>query len=509
MNAREIIFEVLLELEQNPEQYTNELLFAVLDKYAYLDPRDRGLIKRIVQGVVEQRIRLDYCLDLFSKVPSRKMKKPVRAILRMGAYQILFLDQIPDSAACNEAVSLAKKKHLGNLSGFINGVLRTLSREKEKIAYPDPEKDPIRSFSVRYSWPEDLVRFVNRSYDMDTMQRMGETFLKEPPLSVRLTAGRTCDPGTGTAAEPEVVNMAGTETVNMAEPGTSNSIFAESDLEMRWEASGIQVSPHPFLPYARCLAGVNGVASLAGFEEGAFQVQDISSMLVGEAAGALLDSMAEAALPGDGAAGMLKVLDVCAAPGGKSIHTAERLGENGTLTAFDISERKLERIRENAQRMRITNLCVQQKDASMRDPSLVGSADLVLADVPCSGLGVLGRKPDIKYHWTREGQAELQVIQKKIVKNVSEYVRPGGYFLYSTCTIANSENSEMVEWIGQNTDLAVRDLRMCYRKETLSAIGDKGFSEAENGVAYLQLIPGVHPCDGFFIALFQKTDKKE
>lgn len=441
-NGREVVLDILLELEKQTE-YSNVLIAAVLDKYDYLDGREKAFIKRVSEGTIERRIQLDYVLDQYSKTPVIKMKPFIRALLRMSVYQLLFMEHIPDAAVCNEAVKLAKKRGFQSLQGYVNGVLRNIARGREKILYPDREKTPEAYLSVRYSMPLWLVEHFRDAYEMDACEKILAASLERRPVGLRLQEGL--------------------------------SVEERKRLFAAWEASGVTVREHPYHPCAVTVEGAAGIRRLAGYAEGFFTVQDVSSILAVEAAGIM---------PGD------NVIDVCAAPGGKALHAAQKAGKDGNVIACDVSSHKTDKIEENRRRLRAENVTVLVQDAREKNDSLLGRADVLLADVPCSGLGVIGHKQDIKYRVTRESLQEIQVLQKEIITNVIDYIKPGGTLLYSTCTLNPAENEKMAAWICETFGFE--------RESMAGQLPDALKDGAKSGM--LQLLPGIHEADGFFMA---------
>lgn len=430
MNSREIILDILLEMERNGE-FSSTLIKGVLDKYDYLPPQEKAFIKRVTEGSIERQIELDFILNQFSSVPVRKMKPLIRCLMRMSVYQLLYMDAVPDSAVCNEAVKLAAKRKFQSLKGFVNGILRNISRNKESIAYPNPEKEPQKSLSIRYSMPLWLVALWEKEYGRERTERLLEGLLRIHPVSIRF-------------------------------------VEALDKEKLLWyiaqmEKQGITVTPSTLHSRVYLLSGVEGVAALPGYEEGAFTVQDASSALSVEAA---------KIHPGD------FVMDICAAPGGKSLFASEKAGKEGRILSSDVREEKLERMEENARRLHADNITVREWDGRQLDPSYVEKADVVLLDVPCSGLGVMGKKRDIKYHVTPEGLEELSKLQREIVSGSWQYVRPGGVLLYSTCTIRKEENEEMAAWIERTFPFTLEESK--------------------------QLMPGEDDCDGFFFARLRR-----
>ena len=412
MNERELVLEALLSITRDGE-YSHIVLKNLLDLYQYLDKRERAFITRVVNGTLERMIEIDAVINQFSKVKVNKMKPVIRTILRFSVYQLKYMDSIPDSAVCNEAVKLAAKKGFHNLKGFVNGVLRNISRNLDQITYPDPS-DPVSCLSVRESLPEWLVSQWLETYDFDTVQKMGEAFLKAEPLSVRFDPQR---------------------------------ITKEALMDML-EKEGVTVREIPDTPCGLYLSGFDHLAALSSFRQGYYQVQDVSSM--------------QAALwadpkPGD------EIIDVCAAPGGKSLHLAEKMRGTGCIEARDLTPDKTALIEENIQRYEAGNVVVRQWDATVRKDDSVETADLVIADLPCSGLGVLRKKSDIKYRMSEEQQAELAALQRKILDTVYCYVKHGGALIYSTCTINPQENEENVRWfLERHRDFLLEDMKQIF-----------------------------------------------
>ena len=430
VGAREIALDVLISCEQDKQPY-DRLIKSVLAKYDYMEANDKALIKRLCDGVIERRIELVFYINHFSRTPAGKMKPVIRNLVLMGVYQILYMDRIPDHAAVNEAVKLSKKRGLSSLSGFVNGVLRNISRNKESLPLPDRKEDVTRYLSVRYSLPEWIIDMWVGTYGTEVTEEIAKAFLEDTGVSVRF----------------------------------SERIMTEEIAKLieEYESQGIKCRKSCINNKCFYLLGTEGIEKLPGFSEGKLTVQDASSAMAVKSAGIK---------KGD------TVIDVCAAPGGKSIYAAELTGETGQVISFDVSEKKLPLIEENIERMGLKNIKAMCRDARTPDEAYIGKADVVLADVPCSGLGVIGKKKDIKYNMTPEGIESLTELQKEIIKSAFLYLCKGGTLLYSTCTIDRAENEEMAEWIEKNLPLEKTDS--------------------------LQLLPGVNDCDGFFMARFVK-----
>lgn len=443
INEREIVLEVLLEITEHG-MYSHIVLRDVLNKYQYLEKKERSFITRVTEGTLEHMMEIDYILDQFSKVKVKKMKPVIRNIMRSAVYQMKYMDSVPVSAACNEAVKLAVRKGFGSLRGFVNGVLRNVARNLDQIEYPT---EPLKRLSIQYSMPEWILNLWLKAYDSDIVEQMLQAFQRETPLTIR------CNLRMGTPKQ----------------------------LKEHLEAEGVTVQVHPYLEYAFHISEFDYLGDLESFQNGEFSVQDISSMLVSELA---------APKEGD------YVIDVCAAPGGKSLHMAEKLNGSGHVEARDLTEYKVGLIQENIERTGLSNVEAVQQDALIFDESSVGKADIVLADLPCSGLGVLAKKTDLKYKATKEGADSLAKLQREMLKNVQAYVKDEGKLVYSTCTINPAENMDNVHWfLNQYPEFELIDIHGSLCEELQKDV-------KENGC--IQLLPGVHQSDGFFLACMKK-----
>ncbi len=430
VNTRDLILEILLQITRDGE-YSHIALKNALDQYQYLEKQERAFITRVVNGTLERMIELDYIINQFSKVKVNKMKPVIRTILRSAVYQLKYMDSVPPSAACNEAVRLAAKRGFGNLKGFVNGILRNISRNLKDLTFPSG-KDKISDLSVRYSLPEWILKQWMSEYDEETVCAMAEDFLKEKPVTVRFWPDR----------------------------------ISKEELLLLLKKENVRVSEEPSVPYALNLSGFDYLMKLKSFQMGYYQVQDISSM-----------QAAEWASPKEGN----YIIDVCAAPGGKALHLAQLLKGTGHVEARDLTEYKIGLIKENILRSGLTNIEAVQMDARIRDEASVGKADIVIADLPCSGLGVLGRKPDLKYKMTPKIQKELVKLQREILSVAAEYVKPGGTLVYSTCTIHREENEANAEWFARE---------------------HPQFHLLRDG----QRLPGREPGDGFYLAKFARQE---
>lgn len=466
-NLREIALDGLLALERE-DKPSHQLIRGILEKYDYLDSQEKAFLKRLLEGTLERRIELDYVIDSVSSVPVKKMKPLIRNLTRMSVYQLLYMDAVPDSAACNEACRLAAKRGFSNLKGFVNGVLRRIAREKDHLPLPDPQRDILSYLSVKYSMPAWIVQEWMEEYVCDGKSgaEMAETILKGllevHPVSLRIP-----------------------ETLSDQETG---------DVAARLVSAGAALKENPYLERMYTADGLDNLGELQDFMKGRLIVQDVSSVLAVKAAGIR---------PGD------FVIDACASPGGKSVLAAELAGTGGRVLAGDVSEKKAERIRENIVRMKADTVSIRIWDAREPDPELFQKADVLLLDVPCSGLGVIGKKRDIKYRVSEEGLRSLEELQREIVRGAWQYVKPGGILLYSTCTIRRQENRDMAAWILREFPFEpvpiLEDFPEAVRRGVLREKACREKAEPALEDCSAQLLPGVLEMDGFFFAKLRRT----
>ncbi len=448
VNAREIVLDLLLEQEKNNIPF-HIILRDTLRKYQYLDKKDRSFIKKLAKGTVEKRLLLDYILNQFSKMKTNKMKPFILTLLRMETYEILFMDT-KSFAICNEAVSLAKKRGFFGLSGFVNGLLRTIIREKDSIKYPDRDKDIREYYSIMYSIPKWLVGQLFHQYGDDAVKIIEGLSTEKGRVSVRINKN--------IATKEEVINSLKDEDIEVVE----SSLYD----------GGIYIS------------GFDYIDKITAFKEGKITPQDVSSMLV-----------SYVALPLKLSDEKYEVIDMCAAPGGKAIHMAELLKDKGHVSARDVSLQKVMLLNENIERNGAKNIDTMVLDATITDDKSIESADIVICDAPCSGIGVIAKKSDIKYNISYDSENELCALQKEILKNAVKYLKKGGILIYSTCTINKSENEENMKWIISELGLKVCDISEYFAN---------GFHEDETRNGYLRLLPGIDETDGFFISKFVK-----
>ena len=427
--------------------YTNIALNQYL-RGSRLSDLDRRLATELVYGTVKASGTLDWYLAQCVSRPLDKVAGDILAILRISTYQLLYMTRIPASAAVNEAVKLARSVSHEGSAKFVNGVLRTIVREKDHLPMPK-ENNTTQYLSVKYSMPEFLVEEFVSQYGKETAETMMADFLKEKQVTIRINRW--------------------------------NNTIEETKKSL--ESQGAELEKAPYLGEAFYLKNFEMIASLNAFQEGRFQIQDVSSMMAAH--------LADPA-PGD------QVLDLCAAPGGKSLHAADKMRNQGCVEARDLTEYKVDLIRENVQRAGVSCVVPKVKDAEQLDAEWIGKADVVIADLPCTGYGVIGRKPDIKYYASKEKEEELVRIQRAILANAASYVKPGGTLLYSTCTVNRKENGENAAWFLE---------QFPFEAVSLDELLPDELKSGETAKGQLQLIPGVHKTDGFFLAKFRKTEE--
>lgn len=402
--TRKTAFDVLYGIEQE-NAYSN----LALNRYiAENRPENPALVRELVYGVLENKILLDYILDKLIPSGIKKVKKKEKTILRMGLYQILFTDGIPAYAAVSQSVNIAKKICRGR-EGFINGVLRGYIRKKDEISLPDKEKDIKSYLSVKYSFPIWIIELWIEEYGLELCEELLQSSNKRPKLSIRVNLLKS----EVSALKDTLVNM------------------------------GFEVDEGKFSARTLHVKG-SGLLDTEEYKTGLFSVQDEASTVAAD----MIEATDEST-----------VIDVCAAPGGKTMAIAEKMNNSGQIIACDIYEHKLNIIDAQAKRLGIKIIGTKLLDGTKGDQSMCNSADRVLVDVPCSGLGVIRRKPEIKY----KGQgdfAELIDIQSNILKKSAQYVKINGILVYSTCTLNNKENQNQTKkFIENNKNFEIIDER--------------------------------------------------
>ncbi len=441
-NTREIVLDMLLEVIEG-DKFSHTVLSQTLRRHQELEKQDRAFITRMFTGTVKQYLTLDFIINTFSSLPVNKMKPLIRNLLRLSVYQLIYMDQVPESAVCNEAVKLAKKRGFEKLAGFVNGNLRGIARNREGIVYPDRITAPDKYLEVEYSVPEWLVKMLLKQYPFPTVEAMLNASRKDKETTIR------CN-------------------LTKLSPAKLKEILI---------SEGVRVEDNPYLDYAFIIKDYDYLDKLEAFRLGLFAVQDISSMLVCQTAGIREGDF---------------VVDVCAAPGGKALHAAETAER---VSARDLTDYKVGLIKENIARLGLPNIEAIVWDATVPDRELYQQADIVIADLPCSGLGVIGKKADLKYKLTQNQQKELVDLQRSILSVVKDYVKPGGVLIYSTCTVNKEENIGNRDWFLSSFD---------FEAESLDSYLPKELQNEDTKQGYLQLIQGIHNTDGFFISRMRR-----
>ena len=412
----------------------------ILKEYIHrdrLDRRDAALASRLCYGVLQNRMLLDYYTSRCLTGSIKKLQPIVLDILRLGMYQLFLMDRIPVSAAVNEAVEQTKKYANKRAAGLVNGVLRCAVREKDRMPLP-------QELSVRYSHPEELVKLLADSVGSDNIEALLESHNEAPKTVIQVN--------TLTSDATEVCTAL--------------------------EAFGALLEPHPWMKDAFYVSGAGDIEALALFQQGAFLVQDPAARL--------------AVLAADLQPGM-RVLDGCAAPGGKSFAAAMQMQNKGHIISCDIHPHKVELLQKGAKRLGIEILEARLQDGRENVSDFIGAMDAVIADVPCSGLGVIRKKPDIRYNDVARME-QLPSIQIEILNNLSTYVKPGGVLLYSTCTVLRRENQQVVEAFLQS------------HPNFTAEPFDVPMPESKNNNGMLTLLPSIHDTDGFFICKMRRTE---
>ncbi|WP_302626160.1 16S rRNA (cytosine(967)-C(5))-methyltransferase RsmB [uncultured Eubacterium sp.] len=438
INLRNLVLSMLEDVQSGKKSHL--VLNKYLNDYITLDKKMRAFITRLFQGTLERQIEIDYIINSFSNTPVKKMKPVICNILRLSVYQLKYMESVPASAVCNEAVKLAVKRKFSGLKGFVNGVLRNIIRNMDSLKYPDEEKENL---SIKYSMPKWIIELWDKQYGLEKTNAMLNSVYREKTTTIRCNTSK--------AGMDEIIS--------------------------NLESSDIKVTQSLLYDKALNISGYDNLSQLDIFKSGIVTVQDLSSMIAGLAAN-----------PGKGD----YIIDVCAAPGGKSMHMAELMEGTGCVEARDLTEYKVELIRENIARIGCKNVKAEISDATVFDKSSEEKADIVMADLPCSGLGVMNKKSDIKYNVSMTQIRELVQLQREILSVVYRYVKPGGTLIFSTCTVNKFENNENVKWIEENLPFKLKSLKGLIPKELG---GEKG---------YIQIYLGEYDMDGFFISAFER-----
>lgn len=448
---RKIILEVLDRVE-NQNSYLNILLPSFFKKYKPGD-LDKSLIQEISYGVIRFRKRLDWIIYQFLFSKKKKLPLTIQNILRMGFYQVLYLEKIPDYAIVNESVELAKQSPYPAYSSMVNAVLRNAIRQSVTINWPDTEKEPVKYVSVYYSFPEWLVeRWINR-FSLEMCVRICEASNTRPDLTLRINSLKT--------------NM----------PQFQKELY---QLKIPFQKS--QHLPDT----AVTIEGYSNITQTPLFQKGLFSIQDESSILATKFLGPI---------PGD------TIIDMCSGPGGKTTHISQILQNKGKVIAFEINQRRLKMVMEESRRLGIENIFPVLMDSRKLNKEYLGKADRILVDAPCSGTGVIRKKPDLKWKkWSTEHFNELNQIQKELLDIAALYLKPGAELLYSTCSMEKEENDDViVKFIKKHPNFTIQDSSSFIHKKGIVRFKTK-IKEA------IQLIPGYSGpnIDGFYMVKLKK-----
>ncbi len=434
--ARQLSLDALCKMHTN-EAFSNIIIDKLLSA-STLNARDRAFASKLFYGVLERKITLDHCVSKYSKLPLKKLSPQVLNILRMGIYQLVFMDSVPDSAAVNESVKLVYTCRQQSAKGFVNAVLRSFLRDDKKIILPNKNTDYTRYLGVKYSCPEPLIQKWFSEYGEKNTELILKSSLGTPPLFIRVNTNKT-------------------------DLKTLAAAFSEK---------GIKVYKSRECENCLAIAKSGGIEHTEEYKNGMFYVQDLASQL-----------LCGLVNPQEGET----VLDMCAAPGGKSFTLAQYMKNSGRIFAFDIHPSRVKLISDGAKRLGLDCITAAQNNAAVYNGSLP-KADKVLCDVPCSGLGVIRRKPEIKYKSPSDFY-KLCDIQYKILSESSKLVKTGGILIYSTCTLSRSENDLTAEkFLNDNPDFSPLII------------------EKYNDYKHT-FLPGEYSGDGFFIAVFEKVNR--
>lgn len=438
-NPRQLAVVTLNKLEE-----TEDFLREVLDLHLRdhdLSQLDQGLYTELVYGTVRMRRNLDYVISLFSSRPQAKIKVPIMNVLRSAVYQILYLDRVPSHAAVHEAVNLAR--HFGHegVAKFVNGLLRSVVRERQNIRYPSMESDVVEHIGLKYSFPswivEHWLNWLGREETIALCQAMNEP----PTMHIRINTLKTS-------------------------PGAMRAVLEEQ---------GVTVGQGRYAPDILEVHPIYQVVRNRALEEGMYYVQDESSALAAHALQVEPEQL---------------VYDLCSAPGGKATHLAQLMKDKGSIVAFDVSKSRLQLVEENAARLGISIVTTRVGDAT-EDLNLLPAAR-VLVDAPCSGLGTMSHRPDIRWRKKPDDVLALATLQRQILRQASKYVAPKGLLLYSTCTLTKDENQAVAQWFLAN------------HPEFTGASFPSWFPPGSEEDYLRTLFPHRHGVDGFFLAIFQK-----
>lgn len=440
-NFREYTINSLKKIQTN-NAYSNIVINKDIKS---LDEKYHNLYRKSVLGVIENLYFEDYVIDKLSSVKSKKMQTEVLVTLRLAIYQIFFLDNSKENIIVNESVEYIKNKVNIKASKFVNAILRNVLRNKETILNEINSLDTVKKLSIKYSYPEWLISLWSNQYGSDKIEDVLIANNNQAPLNIRV----------------------------------NTTIISKEELKKTFDHINLEYEDCKIADKGMIISNPEDIENMESYKSGLFSIQSESSMLVGQVLNPKPNSL---------------VIDVCSAPGGKTMDIAERLNNTGKVVSRDLYSHKTKLIENEKNRLHLENITVEVKDALIYDESLEGKADYCVIDAPCSGLGIIRRKPEIKYNKKEEDMKNISHIQYKILLNASKYLKKDGIMVYSTCTTATEENLGVVNrFIENNSNYELVDIS----EETKNI-----FDTSAKG--YIEIIPHIHHMDGFFIAKIRR-----
>ena len=438
MKAREIAVYALIDILEQ-QLYNNLTLKKIFNENKNITVEDRAFITELVNGTLRNIIYIDYIINSFSKTKTNKMKPLILNIIRISVYQIMFMEKVPVSAVCNEAVNFAKKKKFNGLSGFVNGVLRNIARNKDNIKLPD---DKIDFLATKYSYNKWVIEKWISQFGYEKTEEICKANILPPKVCI-------------------CVNTNKIDKNTLKDMLTKEGMLVEDGL----------ISKNSLY-----LTKTKNIADSNAFKKGYFHIMDESSML-------LVETLAPCENE--------TIIDICSAPGGKSFYCSYLMKNKGQIISRDIHSHKIELMQDTIKRLGIENIKLELKDGAMFYKEDEEIADRIIIDAPCSGFGIVKKKPDIKYTKTKEDIKELSNIQKEILKASYKYVKKGGTLVYSTCTLFDEENIENINWFCKNYGFKLVSI-------------NTGFNIENEEKGYITILPNMFNTDGFFIAKLER-----
>ncbi|OWZ84167.1 16S rRNA (cytosine(967)-C(5))-methyltransferase RsmB [Natranaerobius trueperi] len=450
-NSRELAYKVYKRIIED-KGYSNLVLQTFL-KRSHLSQQDKALVSRIVYGTLQWQGLLDHYLKQLSSKPFGKLSNDAVYLLRLGAYQLLFLNKVPDSASVNETVKVAKKKTHRGIASFLNGILRNLIRKKDRLSLPSVDQDPIKYLAACYSHPKWMVEMWYNQYGFDITKQLLINNNEVPEHSIR----------------------------------TNTTLTDKYKLIDVLKQYGIESEEVEKIPEALIINNLHDLTEIQPFKDGLFQIQDINSMLVSHFVSPKSDD---------------KIIDLCSAPGGKTTHLAQMMKDKGEILALDIHEHRVNLVKKASDRLHLNSITPMTMDATKlinnEYSKYHNKFEICLVDAPCSGLGTLRRRPELKWNITKDDIKQLTQLQKNLLETGAKLVKPGGKLVYSTCTVSLKENyHQIVNFLENNTNFSE------YIPEQVNNEFSIGEELLDKG---LQLLPDHKQGDGFYMVSMKKVD---